>query len=83
MVLLWYHGSSNKPQNGECVLDVGTRAGAARNGVQRQASACRRSTVQAAKAAPPEVPAWPASTRRHATNVKYALSHKPVVALPP
>ncbi len=47
---------------------VGTERGA------ETSIACRRSTVHAAKAAPPAPPEGPASTRRHATNVKYALS---------
>jgi len=42
--------------------------------VQRQASARGQSTLHAVKAALQEMPARPASTRRHATNVKYALS---------
>jgi hypothetical protein len=42
--------------------------------VQRQASARGQSTIHAVKAALQEGPAWLASTRRHATNVKYALS---------
>jgi len=50
---------------------VGTERGA------ETSIACRRSTVHAAKAVPPEGPAWQASTRRHATNVKYALSKVP------